>query len=580
MRLGPVSKEIQSVLKTTAARTPHSAAANTIPRQHSQASRTRSGVVDFTWSSQSAASLTGRWRVPEELWGAANAVAAACRKNFSSHTRPPLAPQASATASAGGQQARTPEGLAALLDFEATVSPTQAAISLAVSTVVCVGIYAMTAPTRFSPVYSLSMAFLFAISIAVTRIWLVEHQWEARLVSETSLGDPDSHFSVIDGERPQQSSAASTSTGANSIKHVIHCYHGFGANTFSWSFVEQKLAEDCQARVTSHDMPGFGLTERSSNRDAYTLEFNGRLGRHLMDSAVSVGNDNKFSGDLQGAGNVKRVLIGHSMGAACAAAEAAEHPEGLDALILVAPAIIGRNKKRKLSKEEEFPEKLQAAAAASSPTLDATSPSDDSTKPLTDASSDSIHRRGPLGTLKAVGRVIIAIFQALLARLLEVLVRLARPIFALALRQLVRRRGFWEKGLRSGWVRKEGVTPEVVNGYRRPQLVRGWEAGMLEFLAARTRSRRDIGHSVREAWRGMSDPGPAERLANSLEKHRDIKVLVIHGKQDYLVPLSNSRRLVQMLPNAELLEFDACGHLPQEELPGQFLQAVQTFLKK
>lgn len=48
-------------------------------------------------------------------------------------------------------------------------------------------------------------------------------------------------------------------------------------------------------------------------------------------------------------------------------------------------------------------------------------------------------------------------------------------------------RGFWEKGLRSAWVNKQGVTPDVVNGYRRPQLVRGWESGILEFLAARTR---------------------------------------------------------------------------------------------
>ncbi len=48
-------------------------------------------------------------------------------------------------------------------------------------------------------------------------------------------------------------------------------------------------------------------------------------------------------------------------------------------------------------------------------------------------------------------------------------------------------RGFWEKGLRSAWVNKEGVTPSIIDAYRRPQLIRGWEAGMLEFLAARTR---------------------------------------------------------------------------------------------
>lgn len=49
---------------------------------------------------------------------------------------------------------------------------------------------------------------------------------------------------------------------AGSTLCAIHCYHGFGSNTFSWSSVEQLLAERCQAQVTSHDMPAFGLTQR------------------------------------------------------------------------------------------------------------------------------------------------------------------------------------------------------------------------------------------------------------------------------------------------------------------------------
>lgn len=57
------------------------------------------------------------------------------------------------------------------------------------------------------------------------------------------------------------------------------------------------------------------------------------------------------------------------------------------------------------------------------------------------------------------------------------------------------------------------------------------------------------------------------------------QVLIIHGKQDRLVPASNSRRLVQMLPNAKLVELDACGHLPQEEVPHQFVDIMQEFLK-
>ena len=44
--------------------------------------------------------------------------------------------------------------------------------------------------------------------------------------------------------------------------------------------------------------------------------------------------------------------------------------QGLDALVLVAPAIIGRNKRQKLSSEQEFPKNLQLMPAASSPKLD------------------------------------------------------------------------------------------------------------------------------------------------------------------------------------------------------------------
>lgn len=46
------------------------------------------------------------------------------------------------------------------------------------STLLCIGVYAVTAPSRFSPLHSLGIGFLFAVSIAVTRVCLVEHQWQ------------------------------------------------------------------------------------------------------------------------------------------------------------------------------------------------------------------------------------------------------------------------------------------------------------------------------------------------------------------------------------------------------------------
>ncbi len=71
---------------------------------------------------------------------------------------------------------------------------------------------------------------------------------------------------------------------------------------------------------------------------------------------------------------------------------------------------------------------------------------------------------------------------------------------------------------------------------------------------------------------------PLQPISSFLNACLGPQVFIIHGKQDRLVPASNSRRLKQMLPNAELLELDSCGHLPQEELPDQFIHAMKTFL--
>lgn len=43
---------------------------------------------------------------------------------------------------------------------------------------------------------------------------------------------------------------------------VLHCYHGFGANLFSYEPVMQRLAAAVGGVVSAHDCPGFGLTER------------------------------------------------------------------------------------------------------------------------------------------------------------------------------------------------------------------------------------------------------------------------------------------------------------------------------
>ena len=61
-------------------------------------------------------------------------------------------------------------------------------------------------------------------------------------------------------------------------------------------------------------------------------------------------------------------------------------------------------------------------------------------------------------------------------------------------------------------------------------------------------------------------------------RRHGIRVLIIHGAGDVLVPPANSRRLARMLPGAVLAEFDACGHVPQEEQPERFVQTVRDFV--
>lgn len=61
-------------------------------------------------------------------------------------------------------------------------------------------------------------------------------------------------------------------------------------------------------------------------------------------------------------------------------------------------------------------------------------------------------------------------------------------------------------------------------------------------------------------------------------------VLVVSGDNDSVVPLSDSKRLNAELPNSEITILSNCGHVPQEECPTSFGEAViawinQTFEK-
>ena len=57
------------------------------------------------------------------------------------------------------------------------------------------------------------------------------------------------------------------------------------------------------------------------------------------------------------------------------------------------------------------------------------------------------------------------------------------------------------------------------------------------------------------------------------------RVLIVHGDEDAIVPLENSRRLADALgPDAQLVVMRGCGHMPHEEDPDVFVEAVKEFV--
>ena len=65
-------------------------------------------------------------------------------------------------------------------------------------------------------------------------------------------------------------------------------------------------------------------------------------------------------------------------------------------------------------------------------------------------------------------------------------------------------------------------------------------------------------------------------------RYRKIKVptLILWGDDDKIVPLISGKRLHEDLPNSEIVVFESCGHIPQEEMPLATQSAIEGFLSR
>ncbi|MEJ5292830.1 MAG: alpha/beta hydrolase [Candidatus Methanosuratincola sp.] len=106
------------------------------------------------------------------------------------------------------------------------------------------------------------------------------------------------------------------------------------------------------------------------------------------------------------------------------------------------------------------------------------------------------------------------------------------------------------------WHDPSKITPDLIEGYRRPLMAENWDYALWQFTLASGRS----------------------GLESNLSKI-SVPVLVMTGSDDRIVPPSNAIRLAEEIPGSRLVVIPDCGHIPHEETPQEFLDAVVAFLR-
>jgi pimeloyl-ACP methyl ester carboxylesterase len=315
------------------------------------------------------------------------------------------------------------------------------------------------------------LGLLAFVGLAVTvGSVLLASRSPARSASPEQAADPDSRFIDLDGLKVHYKSRGSGGP-------LILLLHGFSASTFSWRKVMEPLA--ALGTVVAYDRPAFGLTERPVGEALRNWP-----GANPYDPDAQA---DQVAALIEALGFDQAILVGHSAGGAVALNASLRHPERVQGLVLVSPAIY----------------RTGGAQGWLRPLLDL---------PLLDR----------LGVL------------------------VARSLAAQG-----------DRLIKQAWHDPAKVTPDVLDGYRKPLQVADWDRALWEF----TRAGRDL--KLGERLPEVTAP-----------------VLVVTGDDDRIVPTADSIRLASELSSGELLVIPRCGHLAQEECPEPFLGAVTRFISQ
>ena len=127
-----------------------------------------------------------------------------------------------------------------------------------------------------------------------------------------------------------------------------------------------------------------------------------------------------------------------------------------------------------------------------------------------------------------------------------------------------------------------GYEPSVQN-MRRIMDCFAHDRNLVSDELAQLRYQASAREGVQEAYAAMF-PAPRQRWVDAMcSRAHDIatlphETLVIHGREDRVIPLSTSLQLAQSIPRSQLHIFGHCGHWTQIEHTERFVRLVNDFL--
>lgn len=338
--------------------------------------------------------------------------------------------------------------------------------------------------------------------------------------------------------------------------------HGFGANTYSYemAFVDKLLEmenandNNNSVGIVCHDSVGFGLTERPrTDLIKYTKVFNAKCLKAMAKKYAGKGKKKK-----------RVVYVGHSLGTIAATLTTTLEGDGDNdttkpaAIVLIAPAfLVKKEKEQKKNATTLDGENEEVAKKKPIPKKKIVTPDDE-------FYDEELFNRVVLSSLKAIlGWINSSLFNLL-----------AKPLLYVLLRTIVRSKQFWRNGLSNVVAKSKTslVDESWIDGYRRPRMVQNWDLGMITFVSA---SLNDLGADLKAIFRRhmriyADKPNEYDVSMNPMDAlkksawEKNIPILIVHGNEDKVVPISNSVNIYNRLITAPKVEKNEMMEIPSQ----------------